>query len=68
MDFFSAKARLAIEVDGEAHSFEDRPHRDALRDDWLRDQGIRVVRIAAVEVLNNLAGVLELIAAEARVD
>ena len=40
LDFFCTDARLAIEVDGEAHSFADRPQRDEARDEWLRSAGI----------------------------
>jgi very-short-patch-repair endonuclease len=63
LDFFCATANVAIEVDGEAHNRGDRPHRDAARDQWLRSQGIRVMRIPANEVLKNLDGVLQYIAA-----
>ena len=62
LDFFCATANLAIEVDGEAHSRGDRPKRDEARDSWLENQGIRVIRIPAYEVLKNLDGVLQLIA------
>jgi very-short-patch-repair endonuclease len=42
LDFYCAPARLAIEVDGEAHSRGHRPMRDAIRDEWLAAQGVRV--------------------------
>ena len=32
LDFYCAPARLAVEVDGEAHERGDRPERDAVRD------------------------------------
>ncbi|MBB4101389.1 endonuclease domain-containing protein [Sphingomonas kyeonggiensis] len=51
LDFYCPRHRLAIEVDGEAHSRGDRPRRDAVRDEWLRAQGVRVCRLAAAEVL-----------------
>eukprot|EP01136_Pigoraptor_vietnamica_P023035 Opistho-1_new@6312 len=35
LDFYCAPAKLAIEVDGEAHERGDRPERDAARDAWL---------------------------------
>lgn len=31
LDFYCAKARLCVEVDGEAHGFGDRPERDGAR-------------------------------------
>jgi very-short-patch-repair endonuclease len=66
LDFFCNDARLAIEVDGEAHSRGDRPHRDAGRDSWLRSAGIETLRIPAVEILNDSDAVLRWIIAEAR--
>jgi very-short-patch-repair endonuclease len=51
LDFYCAKARLAVEIDGMSHDLEDRPERDLRRDAWLANQGVRVMRIAAVEVL-----------------
>ena len=65
VDFFAGESRLVIEVDGEAHNRADRPLRDEMRDSYLREQSYRVLRIAAADVLNNLSGVLESIAAEA---
>jgi len=57
LDFYCPAARLAIEVDGIAHSMGDRPERDALRDAWLIGRGLRVLRIAAIDVLAD-AGVV----------
>src|SRR3546814_15287108 len=39
LDFYCAPARLAIEVDGEAHARGDRQARDARRDSGLAAQG-----------------------------
>jgi very-short-patch-repair endonuclease len=58
LDFYCAPARLAIEVDGEAHERGDRPMRDAKRDAWIAEQGVLTLRIPAVEILRNLDGVL----------
>ena len=51
LDFYCAAARLAIEVDGFAHETGDRPQRDETRSEWLRSQGIEVLRIPAKDVL-----------------
>jgi len=59
LDFYCAKAKLCIEVDGEAHGYGDRPARDARRDAWLATQGVRTLRIPASEVMKNLEGVLQ---------
>jgi very-short-patch-repair endonuclease len=58
LDFYCAPARLAVEIDGEAHNRGDRPLRDAVRDEWLARQGTRVLRYATAEVLTNLEGVV----------
>jgi very-short-patch-repair endonuclease len=58
LDFFCTDARLAIEVDGEAHSRGDRPRRDETRDLWLRAAGIETLRIPAAELLNDADAVL----------
>jgi very-short-patch-repair endonuclease len=53
LDFFCSDARLAIEVDGEAHAYGDRPERDARRDASLLAAGIKTIRIAAHDILND---------------
>jgi len=58
LDFYCAPARLAIEVDGEAHNRGDRPERDATRDAWLAAQDIRVIHYPAREMLANLDDVV----------
>ena len=68
LDFYCATANLAIEVDGEAHNYGNRPARDLVRDKWLDEQGVRTLRIPAVEVLKNLDGVLQAISAALRVE
>ncbi len=64
LDFFCSDARLAIEVDGEAHSRADRPARDQQRDEWLAEHGIHTLRIAAADLLNDADAVFRLIIAE----
>ena len=63
LDFACLSARLAIEVDGEAHDRGDQPEFDEKRDEQLRQAGFTVLRVPAREVLNNLEGVLMAIVA-----
>ena len=35
LDFYCAKARFAVEIDGWSHEIGDRPQRDFRRDAWL---------------------------------
>ncbi|WP_310469223.1 DUF559 domain-containing protein [Sphingomonas sp.] len=62
LDFACLAAKLAIEIDGEAHRMGSNPHRDDNRDEWLAGQGFTTLRIAPRDVLDNLAAVVTLIA------
>ena len=57
VDFYCAAAKLAIEVDGEVHGRGDQPVRDLRRDKFLHENGYRVLRIAAVDILQDLEAV-----------
>ena len=58
VDFYCPSSRLVIEIDGESHSMGNRPERDTARDAWLAKQGLRVLRFAAVDVMNDLQSVV----------
>ncbi|HEX7877449.1 MAG TPA: endonuclease domain-containing protein [Sphingobium sp.] len=58
LDFFCPGVKLAVEVDGEIHGRGDQPERDAARDAWLADQGVRVMRVPAVDVLHDVEAVV----------
>jgi very-short-patch-repair endonuclease len=57
-DFYCPSSRLIIEVDGESHSMGDQPERDQRRDHWLREQGLHVLRVSAVDVIRDLPSVV----------
>ncbi|WP_324186883.1 endonuclease domain-containing protein [Pelagerythrobacter aerophilus] len=59
LDFFCARANLAIEIDGLAHDMGDRPARDEERDAWLRERRIGTLRILASDVLADATAVAE---------
>jgi len=61
LDFFCAPLNLAVEIDGQAHDFGIRPKRDAIRDAWLNERGIRVLRLQARDVLRDLEAVVKAI-------
>jgi very-short-patch-repair endonuclease len=63
LDFYCESAKLGIEVDGMAHDMGNRPMRDAARDAWLSERGIRVLRIPARHVLDDLDAVVRQITA-----
>jgi very-short-patch-repair endonuclease len=61
LDFYCAKANLAIEIDGTSHDMGDRPERDMLRDAWLKKHGATVMRIPAAELLSGIDEVADAI-------
>jgi very-short-patch-repair endonuclease len=62
-DFVCVRARLVVEVDGDSHASQ--AEYDAQRTAWLQAyKGYRVVRFTNREVMNNLAGVVEVIRRE----
>ena len=65
LDFFCSDARLAIEIDSEAHSRGDQPQRDAMRDAYFAKAGIHTLRVAARDVLNDVHAVVTFIRVEA---
>ena len=54
LDFYCAKARLAIEIDGLSHDVGERPERDERRSAWLDRQGVTVMRMSAGDVMGDL--------------
>jgi very-short-patch-repair endonuclease len=61
VDFSSNEPKLAIEIDGDTHV--GREVYDAIRTQFLEEQGYRVIRFSNRDVMENLAGVLEFLAA-----
>ena len=65
VDFVCREHRLVIEVDGGQHATDKR---DAVRDRWLAEHRYRVLRFWNNDVLGNMEGVLETIAAALTAD
>ena len=61
LDFYCAKAKLAIELDGSQHFEDNNTQKDIIRSEYLEDFGIHVVRILNNEVTGNFNGVCEYI-------
>jgi very-short-patch-repair endonuclease len=63
LDFACLRPRVAIEIDGIVHEMGDRPERDARRDVWLGQQGFRVLRFPARDVLSDLDAAINAVVA-----
>ena len=61
VDFYCAKAKLIVELDGSQHYEEQGMEYDAERTVFLEQYGIRVLRIPNNEVIQNFRGVCEYI-------
>ena len=61
VDFYCAKAKLIVELDGSQHYEEKGIEYDAERTAFLEQYGIRVLRIPNNEVTQNFRGVCEYI-------
>ena len=58
LDFYYPELRLAIELDGGQHAGEDNKRHDNIRTEYLRGQGIKVIRFWNNDVMKNIEGVL----------
>jgi very-short-patch-repair endonuclease len=56
-DFYCAAAKLIIEVDGQSHDFT--AQRDDARDAYMRDLGLRVLRIPASDIMRDAISVAD---------
>ncbi len=59
VDFYCPKANLIIELDGGQHYSEEGIEKDKIRDDYLNEQGYKVLRFSDREIFENLSGVIE---------
>ena len=60
-DFYSAKAKLVIELDGSQHYEDGNMEKDTERTTFLEGYGLTVIRIPNNEVSRNFQGVCEYI-------
>ena len=61
-DFYHAPNKLVIEVDGQIHATAAAIEHDCARDSFIRENGYRLVRINAADVLKDADGVAASIA------
>ena len=56
-DFYSAEAKLIIELDGSQHYEDENIRKDARRTEFLEAYGLRIIRMANNEITENFDGV-----------
>ena len=56
-DFYSAKAKIVIELDGSQHFKKENRFYDEKRTEFLKEYGLEIIRIPNGEINNNFAGI-----------
>jgi len=60
-DFGSLRLKLLIEIDGPIHQEPAQKRHDLVRDEWLENEGYRVLRFSNQQVITDMNSVLNLI-------
>ena len=58
-DFYCAKARLVVELDGGGHYTAEQAEKDAIRTSALQSMNLTVLRICNLDIDRNFSGVCE---------
>ncbi len=61
VDFYCAKAKLVIELDGDGHYYTQEIEKDKIRTQELENMNLAVLRICNLDINNNFYGVCEYI-------
>jgi len=64
VDFYCPKVKLVIEVDGGQHFSDEIAEYDRIRDEYLSNLGLRVLRFTNTDVMRNIEGVVARIESE----
>ena len=59
VDFYCASAKIVIELDGSQHYENEVIEKDIARDEYLKENGITVLRYSNLDVDKNFKGVCE---------
>ena len=60
-DFYCAKAKIVIELDGSGHYTEEGKQNDIERTAFLEEYGLKVIRVLNSEIINDFRAVCEYI-------
>ena len=64
LDFYCSEKRFAIELDGGIHDLDDVKNHDENRDGYIKNFGIKIIRIKNDKVTDDINSVLEYIKQE----
>jgi very-short-patch-repair endonuclease len=64
LDFYCPMLKLAIELDGGQHTYDENRDRDHIRTECLKRQGIHVIRFWNHDVLQHIDAVVEKVSEE----
>jgi very-short-patch-repair endonuclease len=53
VDFYCNQAKLAVEIDGDYHLYQETAGNDKLRDEYMNSLGLTILRFSNKEVLEN---------------
>ena len=59
VDFWCPRAKLVIEIDGGQHFTDEIKNNDRIRDEYMNNLGLIVLRFKNTEVLTHIDGVIE---------
>jgi very-short-patch-repair endonuclease len=59
VDFYAPRVSLVIEIDGVQHLDTTQVIRDKERDEYLRQNGLAVLRFGNLDVFENIEGVMD---------
>lgn len=60
-DFYNAEYKLVIELDGDSHFTPEAENYDAIRNEYMRNLGMSVLRFTNQDIMSNINGVIEFI-------
>ena len=66
VDFYCAKAKLVVELDGSCHYSENMIVQDRIRTDILESHGLKVIRFCNLDIDKNFNGVCAVIDSEVK--
>ena len=65
-DFYSAQAKIVIELDGSQHYTENGMTNDTKRTEFLKKYDIKVIRVSNLDIIKNFIGVCDYIDSEVK--